>query len=456
MSKIESKYNDLIENVVPQLGGVENISFFTHCVTRLRFIPKDHSCVDIESIKNTKGVVGAQWSGEQLQIIVGQEVGDVYKEINAKYHLVDSNDDVKQEKLGFSINGILDGISGTMGPLIPMLIGLGLIKILTILLTTFNVVSPENSTYQILYFVGESGYYFLPIFVGATAARKFGANISLGMTIGAMLVFPGFVEAITAGNTFTFLNLPVYAGSYSYSIFPVLIGVYILSIVERTINKYTPELLKSIIVPFLSILVMIPLMFILIAPAGAFIGKYITAVIMWFYEIGGFVSVAITAAVMPFIIMTGMHAAFAPFLIDSMTTLGYEPIIFTALFVANINQGVSALAVFVKSKNVELKSTAISSSVTAIVAGVTEPAMYGINLKLKTPMIGAIIGSLVGGALGGLFNCYAFAFAGSSALLGLPVYIGDKANNLLYMVIAIAVGSIVTFIATSIIYKENE
>lgn len=275
------------------------------------------------------------------------------------------------------------------------------------------------------------------------------------MTVGAMLVFPGFIEAVSAGTANTFLGLPVYAGSYAYSIFPVLMGVYVLSIVERTINKYTPELLKSILVPFLSILIMVPLMFIIIAPAGAFIGKYITAIIMWFYGIGGFVSVAITAAIMPFIIMTGMHAAFTPFLIDSMSTLGYEPIIFTALFIANINQGVAALGVFFKSKNVELKSTAISSSVTAIVAGVTEPAMYGINLKLKSPMIAAMIGSLAGGAVAGLFKCYAYAFAGSSALLGLPVYIGDKPNNLLFMGIAIIIGAIVTFIMTTILYKEN-
>lgn len=455
MSKINTKYSNLIENAVPLLGGADNISFFTHCVTRLRFIPKDHSRVDLDAIKELKGVVGAQWSGEQLQIIVGQEVGNIYKEINNKYHLADSVEDNSPSKKGFSVSSILDGISGTMGPLIPMLIGLGLIKILTILLTTFNVVSPDNNTYKILYYVGESGYYFLPILVGATAARKFGANMSLGMTVGAMLVFPGFIEAVGAGDAITFLGLPVYAGSYAYSIFPVLMGVYVLSVVEKTINKYTPELLKSILVPFLSILIMVPLMFIIIAPAGAYIGKYLTAIIMWFYGIGGFVSVAITAAIMPFIIMTGMHAAFTPFLIDSMSTYGYEPIIFTALFIANINQGVAALGVFFKSKNVELKSTAVSSAVTAMVAGVTEPAMYGINLKLKTPMIAAMIGSLVGGAIAGLFKCYAYAFAGSSALLGLPVYIGDKANNLTFMVISIIIGGIVTFIMTTILYKEN-
>lgn len=455
MSKINTKYSDLIENAVPLLGGADNISFFTHCVTRLRFIPKDHSRVDLDAIKELKGVVGAQWSGEQLQIIVGQEVGNVYKEINNKYHLADSVEDNGSSKKGFNVSSILDGISGTMGPLIPMLIGLGLIKILTILLTTFNVVSPDNNTYKILYYVGESGYYFLPILVGATAARKFGANMSLGMTVGAMLVFPGFIEAVGAGDAITFLGLPVYAGSYAYSIFPVLMGVYVLSVVEKTINKYTPELLKSILVPFLSILIMVPLMFIIIAPAGAYIGKYLTAIIMWFYGIGGFVSVAITAAIMPFIIMTGMHAAFTPFLIDSMSSYGYEPIIFTALFIANINQGVAALGVFFKSKNVELKSTAVSSAVTAMVAGVTEPAMYGINLKLKTPMIAAMIGSLAGGAIAGLFKCYAYAFAGSSALLGLPVYIGDKANNLTFMVISIIIGGIVTFIMTTILYKEN-
>lgn len=142
MSKINTKYSDLIENVVPLLGGTENISFFTHCVTRLRFIPKDHSRVNLDAIKELKGVVGAQWSGEQLQVIVGQEVGNVYKEINAKYKLADETENtISSSKKGFSFNGILDGISGTMGPLIPMLIGLGLIKILTILLTTFNVVN---------------------------------------------------------------------------------------------------------------------------------------------------------------------------------------------------------------------------------------------------------------------------------------------------------------------------
>lgn len=456
-----TKYNEIADKIVDLVGGKDNIQYFTHCVTRLRFNLKDEKKADKEAVDSLPGVLGSQWQNGQLQVIIGQAVGDVYKSICDKYGLavekaVDEDLDSATKKTGLRgiIDKVFDGISGSLTPFIPALIGCGMIKVILIFMDMAGV-SSELGVYQLLSFAGDAGFYFLPIIIGAFAAKKFGANQGLGMVIGGMLVYPAFAN----GSGFNFLGIPVYSNSYSSTIIPVILSCAVMAPIERFFAKKSPEVLRSVIEPLCTILIMIPLTYCLLGPIGSFLGQYLSAFVLWLYNTIGFVGVALFAAIMPFVIMTGMHGAFVPYLLQMLTdpTIGYEPIFFPALIISNINQGVASLAVALKTKKAELRSTGFSTAVTAMVAGVTEPAMYAVNFKYKTPLYGAMIGSAIGGLVAGLFKCAIQAFAGASSLIALPLFASTKnPNNLLYMIIATVVGMVATFVATWILYKDEK
>jgi PTS system beta-glucosides-specific IIC component len=276
------------------------------------------------------------------------------------------------------------------------------------------------------------------------------------MVIGAMLIYPTFVDGVSAGTEFTLFGLPVYGASYTSTIFPVILCVWVMAPIEKFFAKISPDSLRSIIEPLCTLIVMIPLSFCLLAPAGAFLGNYVSAFVIWLYNTIGFIGVAVLAAFMPFLIMTGMHSAFVPYLLQMFGSVGYEPIFFTALVISNIDQGASALAVAVKTKDKNIRSTSLSCAVTAIVAGVTEPAMYGVNLKYKKPMWGAMIGSAIAGLFAGLMKVYIYAFAGASSIVAIPCFIGPESSNVIMMCVAIVIGIVATFIATLILYKDEK
>lgn len=456
----KENYEELIQNMDRLVGGKENITYFAHCMTRLRFNLKDRSKVDLDEIKNISGVLGAQWSNDQLQIVVGPAVSRVYGEICSTLGI--QKEETVGENLGdapkkkFGIGAILEGIAGCLTPLIPLLVGAGLLKIIIIVGELAGWLMPTMPTYQVLTFVSDSGFYFLPIFIGASAAKKFGANQGLGMLLGAMLLHPTFVSAVTEGTTMSVFGLPIYAASYANSIFPAILAVYLLSHVERFFQKISPDSLKTIFVPFFSILVMMPITLCLIAPAGAFIGVYFSQAIIWLYDTTGFLGVAVLGAVYPLAVITGMHGAFIPYMFQSLASVGYEPIICAAGVLSNVNQGIATLAVGIKLKKKEEKSVAYSAALTAVVGGVTEPAMYGFNLKYKTPFYGAMIGSFVGALIAGVMHVYCYAFAGSSGIFGITGFVGPDTANVIYMAIAMLAGAITTFVATFLMYKHKD
>lgn len=456
----KDKYEELIECIGDLIGGKENITFFTHCMTRLRFNLKDQSVVDLHAIQAVHGVLGAQWSNSQLQIIIGPAVNNVYEaiceqmEIQKEETISEDLENRKGKKFGIGI--ILESIAGCLTPLISLLVGAGLIKVVVIIGELTGLLTATMPTYQTLSFVADSGFYFLPIFIGATAAKKFGANQGLGMLLGALLLHPTFVANVTEGTTMSVFGIPIYGASYSSTIFPAIIAVYALSHVERFFTKISPDALKTILVPFLSILIMMPLTLCLIAPAGAFIGVYFSQAIIWLYESTGFLGVAVLGALYPLAVITGMHGAFIPYMFQSLASVGYEPIVCTAMVISNINQGIATLVVGIKSKKKDEKSTAFSCALTAVVGGVTEPAMYGYNLKYKTPFYGMMIGSFIGALVAGILHVYCYAFAGSSGIFGLTGFVGQDASNVIYMLISMLVGAVATFIATFILYKTKD
>jgi len=452
------KYKDIADHVVDLLGGKDNIVFFTHCVTRLRFNVKDKASVKKDEIEQLDKVIGTQWSGEQFQIIIGQDVGTAYNEVLEVTGLSGDGsvpaDDAPKKK--FSFMTVMDYIAGSLTPLIPLLIGGGMFKVLLLVLQITGVLTTKSPSYVVLNFVGDAAFYFLPVFVGATAAKKFGTNQGLGMLIGAMLIDPNFVSAVSSGKALSLVGIPIFPGTYGNMIFPSILAVWLMSYVERFITRWTPDSLKSLVVPFATLLIMAPVTLWLLAPAGSYIGTYLVKFILWFYKTAGFLGVAVLSAAFPWIVMTGMHTAFAPYAVQTFATVGTEPLITIANFISNLDQGAAALAVGVKTHhNEKLRSTAFSCGITAILAGVTEPAMYGVNLKLMKPMYGAMIGSFFGAAFAGFMGVKAYAMAGSAGLFGTPVFIGNTIMTLVWALVGMAIGMVITFIATLILYKED-
>ena len=454
-----NRYSELASRVVELMGGKENITFFTHCVTRLRFNVRDKALVRDSEILNIKGVLGCQWAGEQYQIIIGQSVGDAYDLIAKETGL--SRQEAVEEDLGdsgakFSIAAVFDAIAGCVSPCIPVLIGGGMIKVLLLILVQLGVLTAESGTYVTFNFVSDAPFYFLPVMIGNSAAKKFGANPAIGMTLGAVLLHPTFVAMVGEGTGGTVFGLPIAATSYSSNVFAMILTMWVGAYVERFFAKRSPEVLRSVIEPLATIVIMTPLMLCLLAPAGALIGEVLTSGLVWLYDTLGFVGLGILTAVVPLFVMTGMHMAFPAVATSNFATLGYDPLICVASIISNFSQGAACLAVALKNRDEDTRATSLSAAVGAIVAGVSEPALFGVTLKFRTPLYGVMIGNFVGAAVAGIFQCVCYAFPGSFALFGLFTFLGERGiQNVIYMVIACIVGMIAAFVATLVLYKPQ-
>lgn len=456
----KKQYEELAAHTVQLVGGKENISYFTHCVTRLRFNLKDRGSVHLEEIKKIPGVLGAQWSGDQLQIIIGQSVGDVYQIICEKNGLVQQqavseNLDAPREGKKITVSTVLDMIAGCLTPLIPMMIGAGLIKVILMLLSMCSILTTESSTYIVLDFAASAAFYFFPVMIGSTAAKKFGANPGIGMMLGATLISPTFISLVNSETPLSIYGLPIYAASYANTVFSMILTMAVCAPVEKFFAKHSPKALRTMLEPVLTILVMLPLMLCVLAPLGSLLGSVLAHGVMWLYDTVGFLGVAIFCALQPLLITTGMHTAFTPYLITSLATVGYDPIVCPPAFVSNVDHGIACVAVALKTKDKNLKSTAFTCAISAITAGVTEPALFGIILPLKTPMYATMIGNFFGGAMLGLLHVFIYSFPGGTGLFGLPIFLSGGITCLLHAVLAIAIGAVATFISTFILYRPE-
>lgn len=452
-------YKALADSIIKLIGGKENIARCMHCYTRLRFNLKDNSLVQLDDIKKLE-VIGAQFSGEQLQIIIGNDVNEVYDAVCAaaglnKEAIVDEKlDDKPKEKMTFKkvVNKIIDGIVGCMIPLLPILIGSGLLQAIIAIAENLGV-SAESPTLVTLTFVANAAFYFMPVYLGGFAAKKFGANTALGMMIGACLIHPTFVSMVADGNGGSIFGIPIYPASYSSTVVPAILSIWIMSYVEKWISKHSPKSLRSIIEPLGTLIIMVPLTFCFLAPLGAMISTAFANGLNWFYDTCGFVAVAVFAAIIPFVVMLGMHVGTVPIAIASIAANGADYLMLPSFFISNFTQGAACLAVGVKTKDEKLKSFAFSCAFSNMVPGVSEPGMYGITLRYKTPMWGAMIGAACAGAYFGLtrVGCYTFM---APNLFQFAAY-SNVPSNLRNAIIGVVIGIVVAFIATMILYKPE-
>lgn len=458
----EKNFDVLADQILSHVGGGKNITYVAHCMTRLRMTLKDRSLADIDALKSLNGVMGTQWSGEQLQIIIGQKVPDLYALVKKKGGL---------ENLGGSAEGtenkvkepltpkvivarILDGLSGSLAPLIPLLIAGGLLKLIVVLGAQAGVLDSASNTGAILNFWGDAAFYFMPVFVGGFAAQKFGANIGLGMMLGAALIYPDFIAMVNEGSAITLFGLPVYAASYTSTLLPAVLCVWVMSYVQKFFAKHSPAALRAMLEPFCTMLIMVPLSMWVLAPIATIIGNVIGVGLNWLTGSFGFIGMAIIGALWPLLIVVGMHVGILPFVLQQLSSSGYMTINIPN-FTNNFAQGAACLGVAVRTKDTNLRAESITCAITALTGGISEPAIFGICLQKRTPLYASMIGNAVGGAIVGLTGCKMFFFTAAGGLLGLPAFIGESMGNLLSFVVAFLVTMAVTFVMTLILFRPE-
>lgn len=423
------------QDILEKVGGEKNVASVGHCMTRLRFVLKNSNIVVDNEVEAISGVIGVNRQGDQYQVIIGNDVANVYKEIeNLADFTTTSEKDSFNEKKG-PVSTVFDFISACMSPLFPALIGAGLIKVLLVLLgpTTFGFLSDTSDTYTILQALGDATFYYMPLAVAVTASRRLKVNTFLALGIVGLLIHPDIVNLLGGENpTYLFGAIPVVHASYSSSLIPTLLTVALLKYVDFLIDKILPLWTKNFLKPLLVMLVTALISLVVLAPLGTIVGEGLMSVISVVYDFAPWLSGALLGAGMTFIIMSGMHWAFVPITIMALSTTGFDMFFIPAMMASNLAQGGATLGVAFKTKDKDLKSIAFSSGITAVLAGVTEPALYGVTLKLKKPLYVVCGAAAVGGFLSGIVKLKAYAFATPSLVAMVQFISPDGGSNFIY------------------------
>lgn len=449
---MKKDYGKIAERLIELLGGKDNIKSVFHCMTRLRFYVKNKSLVNEKEIEKIPEVPGVNWYENQFQVIVGNEVDAIFKALESKgIKTGEEKEDSKSSNGVFS--KIVDTITGCMTPMIPALTAAGMIKVILTLTNYFHILTDKSSTYQVLNFIGDVAFYFMPFLIAANAAKVFKVNQALSLIIAGVLLHPNFVKLVEGKGLITFIGLPVSKVSYSYSVIPIILMVWIMSYIEKLVDRITSKMTKIILNPTLVILICAPLALILVGPAGDIAGNGLAVAINFLSQKLGFVVLALLAAAFPFIVMTGMHHALTPIGLSAIATGGSDTLIFVSQICANIAQSGATFAVAVKTKNKNMKQLSAASGISALM-GITEPALYGVTMKLKRPIFAAAIAAGIGGVVGGILQVS--LYIPQNSIMSIPCFIGKKGmGNLVYGIIMIAVTFVSSFIITYVIGFED-
>lgn len=452
-------FKNLAAEILEKVGAEENVSSVTHCATRLRFNLKDDTKANTDAIKNTKGVVGVVNKGGQYQVIIGNDVSNVYKHLIQLGKLNDKSSSTNENNNKGVITRILDTIAGMFTPIVPVLAGVGMLKALVSLLVAFKWITPQSQNYQILNFIGDAGFYFLPILLASSAAKKFNVNQYIAMVIGGVLLHPTFVLMVNtakhAGNSIHFFGLPVGLVAYSSTVIPIILAIWFMSYIEKFAEKIVPNSIRIIGVPLLTLLIVAPVTLIILGPLGNYLGVGLGAIVSILNSHVSWLVPTLVGAFTPLLVMVGMHYGLIPIGINMLATKGYDTVAGPGMMVSNIAQGGAALAVALRTNNAEIKALATSSGIGAVLA-VTEPALYGINLRFKRPLIAAIIGGGAAGLFLGIMGVGRYAQV-APGLLSLPSYIGpDGFSVLINAIIGCVIAFVISFIISLILGIKEE
>lgn len=416
-------YNKTAKEILVNVGGEENVTSLVHCATRLRFKLKNNEKANKVEVEKIPGVISVVENGGQFQVVIGNTVADVYQEFASFTNLV--NDDAKNEKdaevEGNLFNKIIDIISNIFTPVLGALAGSGMLKGILMILTTFHLLAETSGTYMILYAAADSVFYFLPLVLAYTSARKFKANPALAIVIAGALIYPSILTAVNDGTAISFLGIPVILMSYTSTVIPIILAVWLLAVLEHFFNKRIHEATKNFLTPMLCLVIVVPITFILFGPFGTYVSQGIATGYEFIYSLSPLVAGAVLGAFWQIFVMLGVHWGFVPIMLNNLSLYGRDTMI-AMVAPSNFSQAGASLGVFLKAKKPEVKAIAGSAALAGLF-GITEPSIYGVTLKYKKPFIIASIAGAIGGAIIGMAGA---SGAGNAipGLLTIPMFIG--------------------------------
>lgn len=423
------KYLDLATDILNYMGGASNIKKVWHCATRLRFNVKDNNKVNQKELEKLKGIIQVVYGHEQWQLVIGTQVADVYdqlinmKEIKDSKNLIKEKEAKNKERTGFLglLNKFISFISSLFMPFLNAICGAGVLKGVLALCTTMKWLKETSGTYVLLNAAADSLFYFLPIFIAFNAAKQLKVDRFVSVTIAGALLYPQITTLATKNITIKFLGIPVIPMSYSSSVIPIILSIWLLSYLEPMLKRLIPDSLKYVFVALIELVIMVPLTLIVVGPIGSTISSALANSIMTIYNHASLFAGLLIGGLWQVIVMFGFHWMILPLIMSNIAKLGQDPI-FPIACAAVMSQAGAALGVFLKAKDNKTKQISGSACIAAIF-GITEPTLYGVTLKYKKPFYIAISCSALGGIVIGLSNVEAHAFAFPS-ILSIPTYLG--------------------------------
>ena len=467
-----SKYETLAKEIVLHVGGKENVSGLTHCITRLRFKLKDESLAHDEFLKNMEGIVTVMKSGGQYQVVIGNHVGDVYADVMP---LLDLNQNSQQEaepaKKVKLLDRFVDIVSGIFQPILGIMAACGMLKGFNTLFVAIGLYTETCGGYLVINAIGDALFTFLPLFLGYTSAKKFGLKPMVGLVVGAIMCYPAIQNSALSASTqplytlfegtmfaspvyIDFFGIPMIAMDYTSTVIPVIFIVYFASRCEKLFNKFVPDLVKFFFVPMLTLLVALPVGFLVLGPVATFGSKLIAETVLAIRDFSPMIAGGVVGLTWQILVIFGLHWGFIPVYINNIVTNGFDNVMMP-FFACTFATSAVVAAIFWKTKDKKLKEMCLPNFISGIF-GVTEPAIYGILLPLKKPLIISCIAGGIGGAFYGAFNFRKFSMGGMG-IFEFPAMIEPDGSmgNLIVAVAGVIITMIIAFIATMLLYKDK-
>lgn len=447
-------YRITAKELVKELGGNSNINNVTHCATRLRFILKDESKIDSDRVKKIPGVITVVQAGGQYQVVIGNHVKDAFDFVMELVTIDASQAEANPANKAGVFSRIIDVISSIFAPFLYTLAACGILQGILGIFVALNAIDTAGGTYQILNFISWTAFTFLPVLIAVTAAKKFGMNVYTAVVIACALVCPDYINMVNVGDPVYFLGIRVQLLSYTSSVIPIILTVWAASYVQKFFDKHLPIVVRNLFSPMFTITLMVPLTLLVVGPVGNAVGGAIGGAYNFLYGLSPIIAGIVVGGLWEVLVIFGVHWGITPVTVGNYASLGYDT--FTGLQASAVfAQAGATLGVFLKTKDRDMKGVSASAAITGLF-GITEPAIYGVNLRLKKPMICGCIAGAVGGAAGGAFNAVSWGY-NMPGIATIPAYF--KAGHtsqflgfLLSILISFVLGTVLTWIVG---FKED-
>ncbi|MGM0199946.1 PTS transporter subunit EIIC [Enterococcus sp. AZ058] len=452
-------YKVMAKNILEKIGGADNVRNMTHCATRLRLTLHDTAKADDQAVENIDGVINVINKAGQYQLLIGTEVGKLYDEFEP---LVKGNESAgspttEEQASGSIISNVFSAVSAIFAPLLPVLAGSGILRGLLILFVQLGLISEDSGTYSILFVASMSVFYFLPVLLAFTSARRFGASPYISALIGAALINPDFIALMGgAGNgaTTEFFGIPVVLMNYNSTVVPIILSIWAFSYLYKFLDKHIPETLKLVVVPLVSLAIMVPLTVIVIGPIGVYSGEAVANVVNWLIERSSVLTGILVGGGWSVLVSLGIHWAVNPIMINNVSTYGFDYIVpFT--FACNFAVIGTTIGVYFKAKDKKLRSFALTGLVTIALSAIIEATLFGLLVKNKKLFLAQIIGGAAGGAYLGLMQVVTNAFVFGSVTT-FPAFVGSTSSNFIQAMIGLLISMVVSAVLAFVFTNRDE